>query len=77
MINIIVVSVLNIVCFLIGAIVGQRVLERKPVIINPVKEIKEMKEENEVSKIEQRFQDIADNIDAYNGTSIGQKKIGG
>ena len=34
-------------------------------------------EKQEISKEEQRFQDIADNIDAYNGTSIGQKRIGG
>ena len=75
--ELIIISILNIVCFLIGAIVGQRVFERKPVIVNPVKEIKEYKEEKEISKEEQRFKDIADNIDAYNGTSIGQKKIGG
>ena len=77
MIEILIVSGLNIVCFLIGAIVGQRVLERKPVVMNPVKEIKEAIEEKEVSREEQKFQDIMDNIDAYNGTSIGQKKIGG
>ena len=77
MIEILIVSGLNIVCFLIGALVGQRVFERKPVIMNPVKEIKEAIEEKEVSREEQKFQDIMDNIDAYNGTSIGQKKIGG
>lgn len=77
MAEILIVSGLNIVCFLIGAIVGQRVLERKPVIVNPVQEIKNHIEEKEISKEEQRFQDIADNIDAYNGTSIGQKRIGG
>ena len=77
MIEILIVSGLNIICFLIGAIVGQRVLERKPVVMNPVKEIKEAIEEKEVSREEQKFQDIMDNIDAYNGTSIGQKKIGG
>lgn len=77
MVEILIVSGLNIVCFLIGAIVGQRVLERKPVIVNPVEEIKKVKIEKEVSKEEQKFQDIMDNIDAYDGTSIGQKKIGG
>lgn len=77
MTEILIVSGLNIVCFLIGAIVGQRVFERKPVVVNPIKEIKEYKEEQEITKEEQRFKDIADNIDAYNGTSIGQKKIGG
>ena len=77
MIDILIVSGLNIVCFLIGAIVGQRVLERKPVIVNPVKEIKEHRETKEISKEEQRFKDIEYNIDNYNGTSLGQKRIGG
>ena len=77
MTEILIVSGLNIVCFLIGAIVGQRVLERKPVIINPIKEIQEHIEEQQVSKEEERFQTIADNIDAYDGTPIGQRKIGG
>ena len=75
--TIIVVSILNIVCFLIGAIVGQRVLERKPVIMNPVKEIKEHKEQIEISKEEQRFEDLGHNIDIYDGTPLGQKRIGG
>ena len=77
MTEILIVSGLNIVCFLIGAIVGQRVLEKKPVIINPIQEIKNKIEEQEVSKEEERFQTIADNIDAYDGTPIGQRKIGG
>lgn len=77
MTEILIISGLNIVCFLIGAIVGQRVLERKPVVINPIKEIQEHIEEQQVSKEEERFQTIADNIDAYDGTSFGQKRIGG
>ena len=77
MINIAIISILNIVCFLIGAIVGQRAFERKPIIVNPIQEIKEAKNEEEINKEEQRFKDIADNIDNYDGTSIGQKKIGG
>ena len=77
MTEILIVSGLNIVCFLIGAIVGQRVFERKPVIVNPIQEIKNHQEQIEISKEEQRFQDIADNIDAYDGTSFGQKRIGG
>ena len=47
MTEILIVSGLNIVCFLIGAIVGQRVFERKPVIVNPIQEIKEHFEEKE------------------------------
>ena len=77
MIEIIILSAINMLCFLIGAIVGQRAFERKPIIMNPIKEIKEHIEEKELSKEEQKFQDILDNIDAYDGTNIGQKKIGG
>ena len=77
MTEILIVSSLNLVCFLIGAMVGQRAFERQPIIMNPIKEIKEHKIEKEIDKEEQKFRDIADNIDAYNGTSIGQKKIGG
>ena len=75
--EILVVSAMNILCFLIGAVVGQRVFERKPVIINPVKEIQDHIEETEHDKEEENFKTIADNIDNYNGTSIGQKRIGG
>ena len=77
MTEILIVSGLNIVCFLIGAIVGQRVFERKPVIMNPIKEIKEYQEEKENDKELERYRTIAENIDNYNGSSIGQKRIGG
>ena len=74
-----IVSAMNILCFLIGGKVAQMIYKGKEIKIvpNPVKEIKEAIEEKEISKEEQRFKDIADNIDNYNGTSIGQKKIGG
>lgn len=74
-----IVSAMNILCFLIGGKVAQMIYKGKEIKIvpNPVKEIKEAIEEKEISKEEQRFRDIADNIDNYNGTSIGQKKIGG
>lgn len=75
--EILIVSAMNILCFLIGAVVGQRVLDRKPVIINPIKEIQDHIEETEHDKEEEKFKTIADNIDNYNGTSIGQKRIGG
>ena len=76
---IILTGILNIVCFLLGAKVTQMVYKNKEikVVPNPIEKIKEKKEDKEISKEEQRFKDIADNIDAYNGTSIGQKKIGG
>ena len=71
----ILISILNIVCFFIGALVGQRVFERKPVIVNPVKEIKEYKEEKENDKELDKMKIIAENIDNYSGSSIGQQAI--
>ena len=75
MIDIIAISILNIVCFLIGAAVGQRVFEKKPVIVNPIQEIKTKIEEKEVSKEEDKFRIIAENIDNYSGSNIGQQVI--
>lgn len=75
MTEILIISGLNIVCFLIGALVGQRAFERKPVIVNPVKEIKEYKEEKENDKELDKMKIIAENIDNYSGSSIGQQAI--
>lgn len=74
-----IVSAMNILCFLIGGKVAQMIYKGKEikVIPNPVKEIKDAIEEKEIAKEVQKLKDIEDNINAYNGTSIGQKRIGG
>ena len=77
MTNIILISILNIVCFLIGAKVAQMMYKNKEIKIipNPVEKIKEYKEEVEQDKEMEKFKVIAENIDNYTGTSIGQKAI--
>ena len=77
--DLIIISILNIVCFLIGAKVAQMMYKNKEIkmIPNPVKMVKEYKEEKENDKEAEKYRIIAENIDNYDGTNIGQKKIGG
>lgn len=74
------ISGLNIVCFFIGAKVGQKVVKGEEVQLpNPIKEIreeiKEREEERAANKEQEMFETLAYNIDVYDGTGIGQKEI--
>ena len=80
MVAILFVSGLNIVCFFIGAKVGQKVVRGEEVEIpNPVKAVKESveayKEDKEAIKEREYYEAIVHNIDVYDGTSIGQMEI--
>ena len=80
MVAILFVSGLNIVCFFIGAKVGQKVVRGEEVEIpNPVKAVKESveayKEDKEAIKEREYYEAISHNIDVYDGTSIGQMEI--
>lgn len=74
------IGFMNILCFFIGARVGQKVVNNKELNLpNPIKTIKEdiqaYEETREAVKEQERLDTIAYNIDAYDGTSIGQKEI--
>lgn len=73
-----VMGVTNIVCFVIGAKVGQAVSKGEKIetpTVNPLKAYRE----HEAKKAAQAEQDkvavIMSNIEAYNGTSDGQKDV--
>ena len=75
-----IISGLNIVCFFIGAKVGQKVVKGEEVQLpNPIKAVHETvetyKEDKEAIKEREYYEAIAHNIDIYNGTSIGQMEI--
>lgn len=73
-----IVGTLNIACFFIGAKVGQTVVMNKeitPPNLNPFKVIEELKEQKKATEEEERFNDIMYNIDNYDGTSNGQRKV--
>ena len=72
------ISILNIVCFFIGAKVGQAVNKDKDIElpnINPIKKMNEYKEEKEYKKSKKQMSIMFENINNYDGTSLGQKDI--
>ena len=73
-----IVSTLNIVCFFVGAKVGQKVVKGETIetpTLNPVKALRE-REDKKLAEIEQeRIDKIMRNIENYNGTSRGQEDV--
>lgn len=68
----------NICCFLFGIHVCQKIQngqEIKTPKIEPIKTIKEFNANRETKKEVERARIINENIDNYNGTSIGQQDI--
>ena len=73
-----IVGTLNVVCFFIGAKVGQTVSKGKEIempTVNPVKIYREAEERKEVDKERERLETIMRNIDRYDGTGLGQEEI--
>lgn len=69
-------TVSNIICFMVGAKVGQKVSKGEEVKLpNPVKAIQQHQEQKEAKKEQDRFDTILRNIESYDGTSIGQKEV--
>lgn len=68
-------SILIIIAYTIGVIVGQKLRAGERVEIpSPVKAINNIKEEVKTSKLNSEFEFNLDNIENYNGTSLGQKE---
>jgi hypothetical protein len=65
----------NLTFLIIGLIVGSRIPKVELKLPNPVEKIQEIKRDIEENKEAERFKIIAENIDNYNGTSIGQKDL--
>jgi len=75
---ILVIGLINALCFFLGAKVGQKVINQEPIElpkINPIEAHREYQENKEVRKQQERYQTMLDNINNYNGTSLGQKDI--
>ena len=71
-------GVMNLLAFLIGARVGQKVVNKEPVelpTINPIALYKEHKEHVSMSKEQDKLNTMLDNINNYDGSSFGQKEI--
>lgn len=75
-----VAGVINIICFLIGAKVGQTVSKGEVIevpTVNPMKIIREHQDRKQAEKEQERIDVIMRNIESYDGTSRGQEEIPG
>jgi hypothetical protein len=72
------VGTLNVMCFIIGAKVGQKISRDETIEmpnLNPIKVVKEIKENRETDKVQNKIETIMQNIDSYDGTGYGQKDV--
>ncbi len=75
-----VTGVVNLLCFLIGAKVGQTVVKGERVempSVSPLKAVREKEAKREAQKEQERLNAILRNIEGYDGTSRGQEDIPG
>ena len=74
-----VVGALNIVCFFLGAKVGQTVANGKeierPTIKTPMEAIREYQDSKESRKELERVATIISNVERYDGTANGQEDV--
>lgn len=73
-----IVSALNIVCFYIGAKVGQQVVKGEKIetpVINPMKAIREHQERKAAESEQEKIDVIMRNIEIYDGTERGQEDV--
>lgn len=73
-----IMSLSNILCFLIGARVGQKVNKGEEVklpTVNPVELYREQQARKEAEYKQSQFDTIMRNIDNYNGTPDGQEDV--
>lgn len=76
--SVIVTGVLCIACFYIGAKVGQMTVKGQDIpvpTVNPMKIYKEKQDKREADKEQAKIDTILQNIDRYDGTSVGQQDI--
>jgi len=66
----------NILCFLIGAKVGQKVTKGEEVQLpNPMEAYREHEARKEAERVKDKIDTIMRNIDSYDGTGYGQEDV--
>ena len=72
------VGAMCIVCFVIGARVGQKVVKGEDIklpTINPLEAYREHEAKREQQKEQSRIDTILRNIESYDGTGMGQEDV--
>ena len=77
--DVVILMLINLLSFVIGAKIGLNVSKKKDITLNPVKMVSdsiETHKEKKVANLEERkLKTMLENIDNYNGTGFGQKNI--
>ena len=74
----IVAGAMNIVCFIIGARVGQKVSKGEEIklpSVNPIEAYKKHESKREAEAEQSRMDTIMRNIERYDGTGFGQEDV--
>jgi hypothetical protein len=75
----IIICLSNLLCFIVGAKVGQKVVRQEKIDLNPVKAVNDAVRVHKESKVKEAedeyYKAIYQNIDNYTGDSIGQIDI--
>ena len=77
---ILVVGAMCIVCFMVGAKVGQTVSKGEDIklpTVNPLEAYREHEQRKAAKDEQERVETILQNIEAYNGTADGQRDVPG
>ena len=78
LIAVILMGIMNIVCFVVGAKVGQMVSKGKDIempTINPADIVRQRETRREAERVQNRLDTIMANIQNYDGTGAGQKDV--
>lgn len=70
------IGLMNVLCFLIGARTGQKTVKGEDITLpnlNPIEAVREHETSRQQRKDEDNFNTMLENIEVYDGTSIGQK----
>lgn len=73
-----VMSISNIVCLLVGAKIGQTVSKGEAIempSVNPIEAIREHNDKREADKEQDRLETIMRNIERYDGSANGQEEV--
>lgn len=77
--EILIICLSNLLCFITGAVIGQKVVRQEKIETNPIKAVKQaVKEHKEVKEKEaedEYIKAILHNIEVYDGTGVGQVKV--
>lgn len=74
-----VIGFFNVLCFFMGAMLGQKVVRGEKIeapVINPLQAVREHREKKDAEIQQNRLETIMRNIEAYDGTSAGQEDVG-